>query len=215
MKVLAVGIITSLLAGLTAFAAPAEQTNLKTSLLYYIPSDDDVWDNGYGADVQLQFWQSETFGLGLSIGIANWDLAGSSTEGRDFVLEEDGSATLIPIGGSVLFRPAVSGNATLTLEAGIRYVIIEADADVDYAVATSRGFIAGSAEYDADDAVMGLVQADLEFPVNETASLFVGAGFQFDIDESEASVNILGEEFATDVEGQAFFIRVGAIIEFQ
>ena len=222
------------------FAQAQRKVALKGSLLYYVPSDDDVWDNGYGVDGQLQYWPSDLLGFALSIGGAKWDLNGESVayaaNGYFVSGKGGGDATLIPVGASILVCPVSSKRLALTLEGGVRYVVVDPNADYKITVSTPDRVAVGSvsgangtrlfpyrvpgetieetAEYKADDAVIGLVQADLEFRASDSFSLFAGCGWQFDITKSEASITMLGEKLKKDVSMQAFFAKAGIGIRF-
>lgn len=213
---------------------------IKAGGLYYIPKDKDVWDNGYGVEGQLQFWPLNMLGFSLSFGGAQWDLNGESVSyaagGYSISGKGDGDATLIPLGGSILFRPVNTHRLALTLEGGVRYVVVDPSADYEMTLTTPNRVAVGSvsgtggtrvyrysvpgetfsetADYDAEDAVIGLAQADLEFHISETLSLFAGCGWQFDIVKSDASIKMFGEKIEDDVSLQAFFARAGAVIRF-
>lgn len=223
-----------------ACALANSEVDIKAGGLYYVPSDNDIWDNGYGVEGQVQFWPMDKLGFAVSLGGAKWDLNAESEyyamDGYSISGKSDGYATLIPVGGSILFRPVNSKLLALSLEGGVRYVFADPNADYDITVSTpdriAVGSVSGaggtrpftyrvpgetieqSAEYKADDAIIGLVQADIELHASDNVALFAGCGWQFDIEKSEASITMFGEKLNEDIELEAFFVRAGVIIKF-
>jgi len=240
MKKLTGWIVVIMFALAVSVAHANSEIDIKAGGLYYVPSDNDIWDNGYGVEGQIQFWPMDMLGFSFSIGGAKWDLNGESesyaADGYFVSGKSDGYATLIPVGGSFLIRPVNIKSLTLTLEAGVRYVVVDPNADYDITVSTpdrtAIGSVSGAggtrvfsyrvpgetieqhADYEADDAVVGIAEADLEFRLSDRISLFTGCGWQFDIEKSEASVTMFGEKIKDDVSMEAFFVKAGAIIKF-
>ena len=110
----------------TAFGAFAEKPKQETELtgagIYYKPGDDESYDNGFGAEAQWRFWLNPNVGLALSLGAASWQVKEEEAIVSDGVvavgLSIDGDVTLIPRGGSILFRPVNNDKIALTIEAG-------------------------------------------------------------------------------------------------
>jgi hypothetical protein len=197
---------------------PVSKTAFKASFIYYMPDDDDDWDKGYGAEAQLQAWQTDNLGFAFSVGMANWELTEYTYSGMlygAYVAEKiSGDATLTPIGVSILLRPKLEGGMKLTLETGIRYLLVDVNADYSAVVTGPGGTYVEDASYEADDAIVGVVQADLEFPVSKSAAFFGGVGLQFDISKSEASIWAYGQKTSGDVSAQALMFRLGFVNYF-
>lgn len=186
------------------------------ALQYYMPGQDDDYDSGFGVEGQIRFWQSQTVGLALAGGFANWEINDQEAVISDGLVAVaaamEGDVLLIPIGGSVLLRPKLSGNLDLILEGGLRYVIVESDAEAAIAAANAfGGVVGGSAEIEIDDGVVGLIAANLEADLSPGLSLFGGVGYQFDLAKGDAKW--MGEDFGEN-ELKAFFLRVGLGFDF-
>ena len=194
-------------------------TSIRGTFTYFIPDDDDKWDKGFGMEAQLQLWQSEQVGFGLSLGWANWDVADYSwsgyVDGVHVAEKVSGDATLTPVGFSMLFRQKNEGAMRLTLEAGIRYVIADVNAEYSGVLTGPYGvYYIENAEYEADDAIAGIIRADLEFPVSNNSYFYVGPGYQFDIRKSEATAWVYGQKISTDISIKAFMLSAGFIMAF-
>ncbi len=193
--------------------------SIRGTFTYFIPDDDDKWEKGFGVEAQLQLWQSEQVGFGLSIGWANWDVADYSwsgyVDGVHVAEKVSGDATLTPIGFSLIFRPINEGAMRLSLEAGIRYVIADVNAEYSGVLTGPYGvYYIENAEYEADDAMAGVIRADLEFPVSNNSYFYVGPGYQFDIRKSEATAWVYGQKISTDISIKTFMLSAGFIMAF-
>jgi len=196
-----------------------ETKSFAASFIYYIPDDDDVWDKGYGAEAQLQLWNSDQVGFALSLGWANWDVADYTwsgyVDGIHVAENTSGDASLTPIGVSFLLRPKVSGNVRITLEAGVRYIIADVNAEYSGVLTGPTGvYYIENAEYEADDAIAGVVRANIEFPISDSSYFYVGPGIQFDLSKSEASIWAYGQKVSADISLQAIMVNAGFIMEF-
>ncbi len=174
--------------------------------VYVLPSDDEIWDDAYGIEARLIMWTSDHVGFAAAAGYQQW---GATKKSLGTVrLLGGGSADFIPLGGSVLFRGDLGTFASFMAELGARYVLVDADLSVYYARAdfAGGGFVIteGEDKLSVDDAIIGLIGIDL---VLNNLPVFVGAGYQFDIDQSEAKLGIA--RFSRDVELEGFFIRAG------
>lgn len=174
--------------------------------VYILPADDEIWDDAYGGEARLMLWANENLGFALAAGYQQWSATKNSL--GTVRLLGSGSADLIPIGGSVLFRGDLGAVASFMAEAGARYVLVDADLPVYYARADIVGgrfvITEGEDKLSLDDAIIGLLGIDLVF---KNLPVFVGAGYQFDIDKSEAKLGIA--RFSREVELEGFFIRAG------
>lgn len=197
-----------------------EGPQLRISLDYLLPKDDDVWDDAVGATAQLLFGQSGNAALALSIGVQEWsaneDVYGGWTYvgsgiyyGVDTGLK--GDATMVPFGLSAIFKSELGEGVNLVLEGGVRYVFVDSSVTVDatewamniYGQSVAQGY---SWDVDIDDGFVGLLAADLDFDLGLQSSLFAGIGYQFDI--SKGDVEFRGARIGEN-ELQAFLLRAG------
>lgn len=213
-----IAIASFILAG-TVFAqedASTTSTEFTGALQYFVPGQDDDYDSGFGAEAQIRFWQNQNVGFALAGGLANWDINEQEAVVSDGVVavgvSMEGSVLLLPIGGSVLFRPTLADNLNLTIEGGLRYVIVQSDAEATFAAANAFGdFVGGTADIEIDNGIVGVIAANLEAELSPGFSLLGGVGYQFDIAKGDAEW--MGEDLG-DNELKAFFIRAGLAIEF-
>ena len=195
-----------------AFAEPPKQeTDLIGTAIYYKPGQDDDYDNGFGAEAQARFWLNPNVGLSLAAGAASWqanDQEQLVSDGDVAVAASiDGDVTLIPLGGSILFRPVNDDRIALTLEAGVRYVIVDSQVEIEVAAADSSGdLIYAKDTVDIEDGVVGLIGANIEGKVSSQVSLLAGIGYQFDLVRGDAKW--MDEDFG-DNELKALLVKIG------
>lgn len=219
MKAITIMAIVAVLAVVPAFSQEEVRlrlTEITGTVQYFMPGEDDAYDSGFGAEGQIRFWQDAHVGFALAAGVASWDVNDQEyIESDGFTAvgaSIKGSVLLVPIGGSILFRPTISDNFTLTFEGGLRYVIVESDAEAAFAVVDARGAaVGGSGDIDIDNGIIGLVAVNLEAAVSPGVSLLGGLGYQFDVAKGDAEW--LGEDLGEN-ELKAFFLRAGLVIEF-
>lgn len=213
-----IAIASFILAG-TAVAqedAAMTSTEFAGALQYFMPGQDDDYDSGFGAEAQIRFWQSQNLAFALAGGLASWEINDQEAVVSDGLVavaaSMEGDVMLVPIGGSILFRPTLSGNLDLIIEAGLRYVIVESDAEATIAAADAFGnVVGGTADIEIDNGVVGLIAANLEAELSPGVSLLGGVGYQFDIAKGDAEW--MGEDLGEN-ELKAFFIRAGLAIDF-
>ncbi len=212
MKIMIVATIgLSLALGLARAEPPTSGTELAGSGVYYYTGDDTAYDSGFGIDWQTRFWFNPYLGCALGIGAASWEVNamhiiesyGGYTVGVDVV----GAATHFPLGGAILLRPIDSRALALTLEAGVRYVIIDSRAEAEVLVADPFGnwlYLRDTIEF--DDVVVGLIGLNIESKVNDELSLLAGFGYQFDLVKGD--VEWMGRDLGEN-ELKAFLFKVG------
>jgi len=188
---------------------------LTGAMVYYAPGDDDVYDSGYGVEGQIRFWKDEVIGFAFGVGFANWEVEAAELVISDptmaIALSLEGDVLLVPIGGSVLVRTAPGQSVICTFEAGLRYVIVESDAEVSFGAANAAGIVlGGKSEIDIGNGVVGLIAAHIEGEIGPRVNLFGGIGYQFDI--AEGDVEFLEEDIGEN-ELKAFLVRLGLVVD--
>jgi hypothetical protein len=204
-----------------AYAEPGKSTEFKLGGEALFPGQDDDWDKGYGASARVIFWQESGLGLALSIGVQKWDVNDEVYSygeylgygiGYGYAAGLEGDATMIPLGASGLYKIPVGQTATLTLEGGIRYVIVNSNVKFveAEALADSYGYsINDSYSYDVDydNGIVGLIGAEFDVELSKGFRLFAGAGYQFDLMKGDTEV--AGIDINYENELKAAFIRAG------
>ncbi|MCK9263686.1 MAG: hypothetical protein WDA72_06170 [Desulfomonilia bacterium] len=185
------------------YAADAE---LRLRPYYLIPGQDDYWDYALGIDARYVFWTNPNMGIALSGGLATWEANDGIFFQDDLAAQLDGSALVIPLGVSVLLRPMPAGAPfDLILEGGLRYVVVDSKVDL----AATDFYYYFKDELDIENSVVGILGAEVGFPLSDGMGLSFGLGYQFDISKGDVEwfgVNI--EEF----EMKGFYFNFGVNI---
>lgn len=186
-----------------------------------LPGNDDDWDIGYGASAQVIFWSDTGLGFALSAGAQQWEINDDVTAygedlgggyGYGYAAGLEGDAMMIPLGASALYRVALGQTASLTLEGGLRYVIVNSNIEFVQAEAIADMYgnyitYAESYEIDIENGIVGVLGADFEMEVSPGFRLFAGAGYQFDVLKGDTS--IVGFDIDYENELKAIYFRAG------
>lgn len=115
------------------------------------------------------------------------------------------------VGGSILFRPVNDDKIALTIEAGLRYVIVDSQAEIEIAAADAFGnLVYAKYTIEIDNGVVGVIGANIEGKVSDQVSLLAGIGYQFDLVKGDAK--FMDEDFG-DNELKALLVSVGISIK--
>ena len=185
---------------------PAPNADLVISAVYYSPGQDDDYDSGFGGELQMRFWASPNAAIVFSGGAAAWQMNEDEVD-PGVVTAVDGDVNIFPVGGSILLRPISGENMSLTLEAGVRYVFVDSQADVE--VFDGSGY--DTKRLEIDDGVVGLVAAEIVTRFGSQLSLLLSAGYQFDLSKGDATW--FGAD-AGENELKAFLAKAGFVMEF-
>jgi hypothetical protein len=181
----------------------------------YLPADDDTYEVGAGMEAQVRLWLHPKVGVAFAIGGASYAIDEQEIEfvGRDVAVDAsfEGDVSLAPIGLSLLLKPVKTETLSLTLEAGVRYVMVEsyAEIEIDSVQPGLRTII--DDEVDIDDGIVAVALLQLEYRVGRQISLVGGAGYQFDLEKGD--VEFLDEDLGEN-ELEAALIQAGLIIRF-
>ncbi len=216
----AVGVLAS-----WAYGESTQQNEFRISGDYLFPGLDDTWDKGYGGTAQFTFWKDSKLGLALSVGAQKWDVNDEIYSHGEYLgsgiaygaaVGLEGDATMIPLGASVLYKMPLDNSIAFTVDAGLRYVIVNSSVKLVMAEAlvdTYGNRITDAYSYDVDieGGLVGAIGANLDYEVSAGFKIFAGGGYQFDITKGkvEADGTELGEN-----ELKGAFIRGGLVWEF-
>jgi len=186
----------------------------------FFPSD-DLWD-GYalGGELRAVYWTDARWGIALAAGYTKWDVDDNTTALSDIVTTElSGDISYIPVGASLLARLGTENASRLTflLEAGVRYMFCDSNADITRT--TIRELdppLVENEQLDCDDGIVARLAGGVEWALSDSyrpARLFVTGGYQFDLDQGEATENIWGT--SADLELNAFFVEIGLAIPIE
>lgn len=171
-------------------AVPA--TEFTVDLRALSPSKQEHWDDAGGIEAQFIFWQPQGVGLGLAVGYQSWrapsEFIIDSDADSTLAFSSEGSMALLPIGASVHYRMAAARAINLTLEAGLRYVLVDSAIDIETVYSDAYGSSRLTDRVVCDDTVTAVLGFRLEFLLDASLRLFCGAGYQKDLLEPTESV---------------------------
>ncbi len=166
--------------------------------------DSDLFDLGMGAEVSYREWFRFPWGVGLNLGVAQWQVDnGSSAYKWQELSDYDGDATIILFGPALYFSVVDWDNWNLTFETGVQYAVIDSNVSV---YNNSPGY-EGEDDIDIDNAVIWHLGLEYEYMLSENLYLLGAAGYQVDVVSADTTYE-LGDLRKTDLQG--FFARLGA-----
>lgn len=160
-------------------AAPAA-TEFSAGLNTQFPGtgDFDVYDTAYGLDLQWRSWCWGAAGFALTAGLEQWEADDAS---NSWAAETDGSAVLIPLGASLLWRPVLQDRTAVVFEAGLRLAAAVSDLSVRDA--------GGREEVTLDPGVLGVLGLEIEHRISYDVSVFGGVSYRVDLLEGAAEAD--------------------------
>lgn len=186
---------------------------------------DDSYDKVFGGGIQCIYWFSENIGLSAGFDLQSWKLDEDEARTTGIVysydppirwsLTVDGSASALPISLSGLYKVPVNPETWITLELGIRYVIISSDFNATIISRTTiEGVPVSGTEVHAvniEDGVLGFASIDMNHMLSDEWGVFGGGGYQYDVEKGEGSINgiVTGEN-----ELAGWFVRAGVYLGF-
>ncbi len=199
-------------AGAQEAAAARGSAALTGGFSLYVPNDDATYEFGLGLEGQLQYWPVDAVGVALAMGAVTWqadESGGTYRQGGSVMSGSiEGTVSLL-VGPSLLVRPVHTDAVSLTLEAGVRYVLVQSDIEIDVAYVNDRG----DAVYARDtveigNGFVGVAGAALGVRVAPELQFYAAAGAQFDISKGDVEWlgYSIGENELAAVYGQLGFI---------
>ena len=180
----------ALLAASVAFGGVVSDDpgELAVSAQVFFPdsADCDLFKIGYGAHVAYREWFSFPWGVGLTLGVAQWQVDGKSDAFKyDQLTDYDGDVLVIPIGLALYFNVIDWDNWNLNLETGIQYVFVDSSASVF----NNEAGVERYQDVDIDDAVVWNIGAEYDYMLTENLFVVAGIGYQVDVMASETEYN--------------------------
>ncbi len=161
---------------------------------------DSYWSEAVGGEIQWRHWLTEFFGFAVAGGMQSWTL-----KDTQYIIDPShethptvtGSASITPLGASLLLRRPVSKDAfRLTAELGLRYLMISSDAVMAYSYQNmfdQHTYL--ETEIPFDSRMVGVAGLELGGAIGRHVELFVAGGYQMDMGGGD---NWLFEEIAND-----------------
>ena len=173
---------------------------------YWFPGmgDMDVFESGYGASVSYREWFSFPWGVGVNLGVAQWQVDNASRDFKyDQLTDYDGDALLIPFGASLYFNLIDWDNWNLILDTGFQYVFVDSGMTVYNNEETAQE----RQDVDIDGAILWNLGAEYEYMVSENVYLLGGLGLQTDVMSGNTEYD---GRSVRDVSLSGFYARLGA-----
>jgi hypothetical protein len=173
---------------------------------FWLPGegDSDLFDTGLGANVSYREWFSFPWGVGLNLGISQWQVdSGSQAYKWQRLTGYKGDALILAFGPALYFNIIDWDNWNLTFETGVQYAYVDSNVSV-YSNAEGKE---GRRDVDIGGAVMWHLGAEYEYMIAENLYLLAGGGYQMDLRPADTDYD-LGNLRDTYLHG-AFF-RLGA-----
>lgn len=168
----------------------------------FIPSG-DFWEASRGGSMGWRY-TADDVSFGLSIGVQTADVNDETLSGVDgfvtssylyglryagYVDYYEGDATMVPISCLVSWNIPID-KLTLSLEAGLRYVFVNADVTAHMIDGLSyQGYVIDAKRWRSDTEIgnnfLGLIGANLQLSLSDNWSIFLNGGYQFDIATSD------------------------------
>ena len=151
---------------------------------YWFPGmgDMDVFESGYGASVSYREWFSFPWGVGVNLGVAQWQVDEKSHGLKyDQLTDYDGDALLVPFGASVYFNVIDWDNWNLILDTGLQYVFVDSSMTVFNTEENVPEDVRGQQDVDIGGAILWNIGAEYEYMVGENVYVLGGVGFQMDV----------------------------------
>ena len=200
-------VITALL--LAGFAVGQDEASTGMCLMYRAisPDKEEDWTSAGGVEAQLRFWQDESVAVALALGVDRWKAVHEFSDGIDelgyYAVDIDGTATLVPIGVSLVHRSTISEEASVTFDAGVRYVLVDSNIDVATTEEDEFGLITYIDPVTIDNSWLGVVGVTVEGALDEDVWVFAGLSYQFDL--TDPGETFLGDSIGeTSFQGPAF-----------
>ena len=157
---------------------------LTASGLYWIPGsgDFDLFKRGLGAEVSYREWFRFPWGVGVNLGVSQWDVdSGSNAYKYKALSSYDGDVLLIPIGAALYFNVIDWDNWNLILDTGLQYVFVDSSMTVFNTEENVPEDVRGQQDVDIGGAILWNIGAEYEYMVGENVYVLGGVGFQMDV----------------------------------
>jgi opacity protein-like surface antigen len=157
---------------------------------FSLPSDERLGPDGATARFLMANTHWLCFVLGHKNGCNDEIYSGGQSLGYGigygYAMGLEGDATMIPLGVSGMYNISFSPTTSLTLEGGIRYVIINSNVKFIQAEALvdsygNRRTASRSYDLEYDNGILGVINAYFNMEISKGFRLFAGGGYKFDL----------------------------------
>ena len=167
-------------------------------------ADCDLFSTGYGALVSYREWFSFPWGVGLSLGISQWQVDDEAEAFKvPYLSDYDGDALVVPVGLSLYFNLIDWDNWNLILDTGFQYVFVDSSMTVYNNEETAQE----RQDVNIDGAILWNLGAEYEYMVSENVYVLGGLGLQTDVMSGDTEY---AGRSVRDVSFSGFYARLGA-----
>lgn len=154
-----------------------------------LPRRDEDWSGGSGFELQVRFWESAHAGVALTVGAGWWDAVteyAESDDGRMAVATRiQGTAEVLPVGFSLLYREVLSPRVRLLLEGGLRYLVVHSEVEVQGVYATDETTAAFRDRVRINSTLAVVLGIGFQLQLSEPLGLAAGLAYQWDVMKPE------------------------------
>lgn len=141
-------------------------------------ADCDLFEAGYGALVSYREWFSFPWGVGLDLGVSQWQVDSKSDAFKvPYLSDYDGDALAISIGPALYFNLIDWDNWNLILGTGLQYWLVDSSVDVYNADVDTQE----RQDVDIGNALVWNAGLEYEYMLAENLYLLGSVGYQMDV----------------------------------
>ena len=141
-------------------------------------ADCDLFELGVGAQVSYREWFSFPWGVGVNLGVSQWQVDDASNAFKiQYVSDYDGEALVIPFGASLYFNVIDWDNWNLILGTGLQYWLVDSSVDVYNADVDTQE----RQDVDIGNALVWNAGLEYEYMLAENLYLLGSVGYQMDV----------------------------------
>ena len=167
-------------------------------------ADCDLFEIGFGAQVSYREWFSFPWGVGVNLGISQWQVDDEAEAFKvPYLSDYDGDAFVVPVGLALYFNLIDWDNWNLILDTGFQYVFVDSGMTVYNNEETAQE----RQDVDIDGAILWNLGAEYEYMVSENVYLLGGLGLQTDVMSGKTEYD---GRSVRDVSLSGFYARLGA-----
>jgi hypothetical protein len=215
-----------------AFSAHSGSGDWKGSVVFWSPNDDEQWKAARGIRLQYTYWYEPDWGAAFGIGAETWDAkeeisveAGDLPDGFSYgyAWRQKGSATVIPLSASLIWRHVFDPCWSIRVESGLAYLIVNSQIEFEEGVAIgANGEVLEVEEFrsevDIQSSLMWTGGLDVHYRMQSMPeySFFAGIGGRLSL--SAGTTHVEGSPvrpgFTYDTDFDGFGLRLGMTAVF-
>lgn len=213
----------------TCAASAQNELEFHGSIAHAITKQSATWDSGSAVELGVTLWDPAIVNLDSFLGVTGtigfeiWDAnTGRQNSARGVsnaiintvTHEFSGDATLIPVGASIAYRGEIYNNIVGVMDAGVRYVLVDANMKQTGSTPTGRNDANGrevfrevTEDVDIDNGIIGVLSARAHFQIMDKLDAYAGLRWTFDLFRGD---QVLSQSNVTTKNNlQAIYLQAG------